>query len=187
MSLLPITLYGDKILRKKVNPVEDVDLKTVELIKNMFDTMHNANGVGLAANQVGADKSIFIIDVSKVEGHEGTKPMIFINPEITERSEKLCTIEEGCLSIPDIRVDVDRPESVTINYMDTDLKSHTLKAKDILARVIQHEYDHVQGILFIDRIDEGIRKKIKKDLNKIKRRKMDFEYPITENVDYQLM
>ena len=187
MALLPITLYGDKILRKKVNSVKEVDLKTIELIKNMFDTMHNANGVGLAANQVGADKSIFVIDVSKVEGQEGNKPMIFINPEITERSEKLCAIEEGCLSIPDIRVEVERPEAITITYLDTDLKSHTLKAESLLARVIQHEYDHVQGILFIDRIKEQVRKKLKKDLNRIRKRKMDVEYPINENVDYELM
>jgi peptide deformylase len=187
MALLPITLYGDKILRKKVGPVKDVDLKTIELIKNMFDTMHNASGVGLAANQVGADKSIFIVDVSKAEGQEGTKPMIFINPEITERSEKLCIIEEGCLSIPDVRVDVERPESITITYLDTDLKTHTLKAENILARVIQHEYDHVQGILFIDRIKEEVRKKFKRDLNRIKKRKMEVEYPITEDIDYQLM
>jgi peptide deformylase len=187
MALLPITLYGDKILRKKVSPVKEVDLKTIELIKNMFDTMHNANGVGLAANQVGADKSIFIVDVSKVEGHEDSKPMIFINPEITERSEKLRIIEEGCLSIPDIRVEVERPESITIAYQDTDLKTHALKAENLLARVIQHEFDHVQGILFIDRIKEEVRKKLKRDLNRIKKRKMDVEYPITENVDYELM
>ena len=187
MALLPITLYGDKILRKKVSPVKEVELKTIELIKNMFDTMHNANGVGLAANQVGADKSIFIVDISKVEGHEDSKPMIFINPEIMERSEKLRIIEEGCLSIPDIRVEVERPESITITYKDTDLEVHTLKAENLLARVIQHEFDHVQGILFIDRIKEEVRKKLKKELNRIKKRKMEVEYPITENVDYELM
>lgn len=186
MPVLPITVYGDKILRKKASKVTEVDLKTIELIKNMFDTMHNANGIGLAANQVGADKSIFVVDISQVEEYKDTKPMILINPKIISRSEKKVVIEEGCLSIPDIRQEVERPEAITILYHDTDLKEHTIEAGDLLARVMQHEYDHLQGILFTDLISDELRKKLKKDMNRIKKRKVEIDYPITNNIDYQL-
>ena len=185
--MLPITIYGDKILRKKANKVTEVDLKTIELIKNMFDTMRNANGIGLAANQVGADKSIFVIDISPVEGHEDSKPLAIINPQIIKRSEEKVKIEEGCLSIPDIRVEIDRPEAITILYQDTDLKEHTLEADGLLARVMQHEFDHLQGVLFTDLISDIEKKKLKKEINKIRRRKIEISYPITENMDYQLV
>jgi len=187
MAVLPITVYGDKILRKKVSKVKEVNLKTVELIKNMFDTMRNANGIGLAANQVGADKSIFVIDVSKVEDYEDIKPLALINPKIIKRSEKKVVIEEGCLSIPDIRLEVERPESITIAYQDTDLKEHTLEADGLLARVMQHEYDHLQGILFTDLVPDAVKKGVKKEINKIRKREIEINYPITENIDYQLV
>lgn len=186
MALLPVTLYGDKILRKKTGPVKEVDFEVIELIKNMFDTMRNANGIGLAANQVGADKSIFVIDVSVIEGYEDTKPLALINPEIINRSEEKVIIEEGCLSIPDIRAEVERPEKIVIQYQDTDLKTQTLEADELLARVLQHEYDHLQGILFTDKISEDLKKKFKKDLIKIKNRKIEVDYPVTEDMDYSL-
>ncbi len=186
MSLLPITLIGDKILRKKTSPVEDVDFKIVQLITNMFDTMRNAYGIGLAANQVGADKSIFIVDLSSIEEYKEEKPLVVINPKITFRSEEVVTMEEGCLSIPDIRGDVTRPESITLSYQNTDLEPQTLNADGLLARVIQHEYDHLQGILFTDLIDESLKKKLKKDIYAIKNRKVKFEYPVSENSGYVL-
>ena len=186
MAVLPITVYGDKILRKKANKVTEVDLKTIELIKNMFDTMKNANGIGLAANQVGSDKSIFVVDISQVEDYEDTKPIALINPKIIERSEKKVLIEEGCLSIPDVREEVRRPESITIVYHDTDLQEHTLEADGLMARVMQHEFDHLQGILFTDLISDDLKKKYKKDINRIRKRKIEIEYPITEDMDYQL-
>jgi len=186
MAVLPITVYGDKILRKKANKVTEVDLKTIELIKNMFDTMKNANGIGLAANQVGSNKSIFVVDVSQVEDYEDTKPITLINPKIIERSEKKVLMEEGCLSIPDVREEVRRPESITIVYHDTDLQEHTLEADGLMARVMQHEFDHLQGILFTDLISDDLKKKYKKDINRIRKRKIEIEYPITEDIDYQL-
>ncbi len=186
MALLPITLIGDKILRKKAAKVNDVDMKTIELIKNMLDTMHNANGIGLAATQVGADKSIFVADLSCLEEYKDAKPLVFINPKIISRSEDTVVIEEGCLSIPDIRGDVERPKSVTIVYQDTDLVEQTMDADDFLARVIQHEYDHLQGVLFTDLISDELKKKVKKDILKIKKRKWEFQYPVTEDVDYQM-
>ncbi len=186
MAVLPITVYGDKILRKKANKVTEVDLKTIELIKNMFDTMRNANGIGLAANQVGSDKSIFVVDISQVEDYEDTKPIALINPKIIERSEKKVLMEEGCLSIPDVREEVRRPESITIVYHDTDLQEHTLEADGLMARVMQHEFDHLQGVLFTDLISDDLKKKYKKDINRIRKRKIEIEYPITEDIDYQL-
>ena len=186
MALLPITLIGDKILRKKAAKVEEVDIKTIELIKNMFDTMHNASGIGLAANQVGADKSIFVVDLSGLEEYKDVKPYVFINPKIIKRSEETVFIEEGCLSIPDIRADVERPKSVVISYQDTDLNEKELETDEFLARVIQHEYDHLQGVLFTDLISDDLKKKVKKDIIRIKKRKWEFQYPVTEDVDYQM-
>ncbi len=186
MALLPITLYGDKILRKKVDKVTEVDLKTIELIKNMFDTMKNASGIGLAANQVGVDKSIFVIDISPVEGYEEHKPTALINPEIVNFSQEKVFIEEGCLSIPDIRAEVERPKSIKIKYQDADLVEHEIEATDLLARVMQHEFDHLQGVLFIDKINDKVRKSMNEELNKIKKRSIDVDYPVTEDVDYQL-
>ena len=187
MNLLPVTMYGDKILRKKVDKIDEVDNETVELITNMFDTMRNASGIGLAANQVGANKSIFIVDLSKVEGHEESKPMVFINPKIIKYSDEQTVFEEGCLSMPDIRGDVERPEFITIKYQDSDLNEQMLDANNLLARVIQHEYDHLQGILFTDLVDDETKKMLKTPLKKIKKRKIDVSYPISETVDYKLV
>ena len=186
MSLLPITLYGDKILRKKTREVSDVDMETVELIKDMFDTMRNASGIGLAANQVGADKQIFVVDISAIEGYENFKPIVFINPVIEKLSEEKIVMEEGCLSIPDVRAEVERPKKVTIAYYNTDMKEQKLEADELLARVILHEFDHLQGVLFTDKITDEMKKKLKKELNKIKLRKIEFVYPVTEHMDYQL-
>ena len=187
MTLLPVTVCGDKILRKKTAKVTEINNETIELITNMFDTMRNANGIGLAANQVGADKSILIVDISLVEGYEDVKPMALINPKITKYSDEKSVIEEGCLSIPDIREEVERPETITVTYQDTDLKEHTLETNRLFARVIQHEYDHLQGILFTDLVNDEAKKRIKKPLKKIKRRKIEVEYPVSDSVDYQLV
>jgi peptide deformylase len=186
MAILPVTLYGDRILRKKIDEVKEVDLETIELIKNMFDTMNNANGIGLAANQVGVNKKIFIVDISKVEDFEDQKPVVFVNPKIIKYSEEKTVLEEGCLSIPDLRADIERSEKITIVYKDTDMNEHTLEADKLLARTIQHEYDHLLGILFPDLVDEETQKKLKKPLNKIKKRKIEIDYPISDHFNYQL-
>lgn len=187
MPLLPITLYGDKILRKKVDRIKEVDNDTIELIANMFDTMRNAYGIGLAANQVGVNKSIFIVDITEVEGYANTKPMVLINPKIIKYSDETSLFEEGCLSIPDIRAEVQRPESITISYQDTDLHEQILEVDNLMARVMQHEYDHLRGILFTDLITPELQKQFKKPLNKIKKRKVDINYPVSKTTDYQLV
>lgn len=187
MPILPITLCGDKILRKKAAKVTVINNQLTNLISDMFDTMHNANGIGLAANQVGANKQIIVIDISKVEDYEDTKPLAMINPKIISKSAETIVYEEGCLSIPNQRADVIRPKKITIEFQDTDSNLHTIEADDLLARVIQHEYDHLQGILFTDLVDEETKKRLKKPLSKIKKRKIEVDYPISQSVDYQIL
>jgi peptide deformylase len=187
MPILPITLCGDKILRKKAAKVTLVDNEIIGLISSMFETMRNANGIGLAANQVGADKKIFVVDISAVEGNEDSKPLALINPKIVSKSEETTVFEEGCLSIPDQHADVIRPKKVKFEYQDTDLNTQTLEADDLLARVMQHEYDHLMGILFTDLVDEEEKKRLKKPLSKIKKRKVEVAYPTSTSSDYQIL
>ena len=186
MSVIPISVYGDKILRRKAQLVTNVDFLTVELIKNMFETMRNANGIGLAATQVGVDQSIFVVDLSQVEDYEKSKPIVLINPKILDFSDKKAKIEEGCLSIPTVRYEVERPETIFINFYDTNLKEHTIEADKVLARVFQHEFDHLNGVLFTDHLDEDARKKLKKSFEKIKKREVEIDYPIVQKKNYQL-
>lgn len=187
MAILPITVCGDKILRKKAAKISKVDNKIIKLISDMFETMHNANGIGLAANQVGANKQIFVVDISMVEGYEDTKPLALINPKIVETSEEMSVYEEGCLSIPNQHEEVKRPKKIKIEYQDADLKTQMIEADNLLARVMQHEYDHLQGILFTDLVDDETKKRIKKSLNKIKKRKIEVAYPISPTADYQIL
>jgi peptide deformylase len=187
MAILPITVCGDKILRKKVARVNTVNNEIIRIISDMFETMHNANGIGLAANQVGLNKQIFVVDISKVEGYEDTRPIALINPKIIKKSEELSVYEEGCLSIPDQHEEVKRPKKITIEFYDTDFNKHTIEADELLARVMQHEFDHLQGVLFTDLVDDETKKKLKKSLNKIKKRKIEVSYPISSSADYQLL
>jgi len=186
MSIIPISVYGDKILRKKAKLVKNVDFMTVGLIKNMFETMRNANGIGLAATQVGIDQSIFVVDLSPVEDYEKSKPIVLINPKILDISDKKISIEEGCLSIPEVRYEVERPETIYIQYFDSDLKEHTLEADKLTARVFQHEQDHLNGVLFTDHLNEDAIKKLKKSLEKIKSREIETDYPIVKKRNHQL-
>lgn len=184
MSIVPITLCGDKILRKKVAKVTDINDKTIGIIADMFETMRNANGVGLAANQVGLNKQIFVVDISPVEGYEKYKPVAMINPKIISKSDETNSFEEGCLSIPELREELVRPKSVSVSFYDVNMKEHTIEADELFARVIQHEYDHLQGVLFIDYFNDDLKKKYKKHLERIKKRKLDFDYPISESTEY---
>ena len=186
MSIVPITMCGDKILRKKAAKVTEIDDQIVGTIADMFETMRNANGIGLAANQIGLNRQIFVVDISPVEGYENYKPLALINPKIISRSDETTPIEEGCLSIPAVRAEIIRPKQITLKYFDSDMKEHRIDADEILARVIQHEFDHLQGILFTDLMNDAVKKSFKKDLNDIRKRKMEIEYPVTEDVDYQL-
>jgi peptide deformylase len=180
MPIRPISLYGDKILRKKAKKVKSVTPEILSLINDMFDTMHNAGGMGLASNQVGEDIAVIVLDISTVKGYESAKPIIILNPKIVNRSEETIIQEEGCLSLPGIRAKVKRPKSIKVVYNDIDMKEKVLEDNDLSARVIQHEFDHLQGVFFPERTDEETQKMLKKALNKIKNRKIEVEYPVTK-------
>lgn len=180
MSLLPVNVYGDQILREKAKPVENFDMELIQNISDMFETMRNADGVGLAANQVGLNKSIFVIDISVVEEFKDFKPMVFINPEIVESSEETLIMEEGCLSLPGLHGEVERSEKVKIEFTDPDENRIVLEAEGYLARVIQHEYDHLMGVVFTDKLIPGQKKKVQKDLLRIVKRDFKSTYAIAE-------
>jgi peptide deformylase len=180
MSIIPITVYGDSILRQKTKPIEKVDDELIQNIQDMFQTMRYANGIGLAANQVGLDKSLFVIDLKEIEGYENFKPVVMINPQIIEESDEIVTIEEGCLSLPNLRAEVDRPAAVKVRFLNTDEEEEEIDADEFFARVILHEYDHLIGKMIPDRVNERIKKKIQKELKDISDRNIEVDYPITE-------
>ena len=166
MSLMEVVHYGDSILRKKCKEVKAFEnLRT--LIDDMFDTMYEENGIGLAANQVGIDLNLFIIDISDVE-KEGESIHVFINGEIIESSGE-SWFEEGCLSIPDVRLDVKRPEKILFKYQDENGTTHIDKIEGLLSRAIQHEVDHLNGIFIIDRVTTTKKLSVDKELKAIKK------------------
>ena len=170
MALMDVVHYGDPILRKKCNKVKEFKGLN-KLIDDMFDTMYEENGIGLAANQVGVDLNLFIIDISDIE-EEGESIHIFINGEIIDSSGE-SWFEEGCLSIPDVRLDVKRPETITFKYQDLDGKIHTDEIKGLLARAIQHEVDHLNGVFIIDRVSKTTKITVDKELKAIKKEAVD--------------
>ncbi len=180
MAILEVTQYGDEILKKKTESVKKVDRSVLELINNMFDTMHNADGVGIAANQVGSNKSIFVVDLTEVKGYEKHPKLICINPKIAERSADTVVMEEGCLSLPGLHVEVERPKAVKLLYQDLELKDQVIEADGYVARVIQHELDHLLGYLAVDRVADDKKKELKSSLTLIKNREVDVDYPVTD-------
>ncbi len=154
MAIREIRKDGDDILTKKCREVEKVDEKIIELGQDMLDTMYKNDGIGLAASQVGILKRVIVYDVSYI-GEDGKKEgHILINPKITSRSKSMIEVEEGCLSFPDIYDNVLRHEKVTVEYIDIDGKKKKINARDIEAVVLQHEIDHLDGIVFLDRVAE---------------------------------
>ncbi len=150
MATRNIRELGDDVLRKDTKPVKDVSRRTKILIEDMFDTMYEANGVGLAAPQVGVLKKIFVVDVGDEEGNN--VPYVFINPEILEQ-EGVQVDFEGCLSVPGKSGQVARAEKVKVKAFDKDMNEFELEAEGFLARAIQHEYDHLNGIVYVDKVE----------------------------------
>ena len=152
--ILPIYLYGQSVLRKEAEDIENMpELK--QLIADMYETLTVAEGCGLAAPQIGKPWRLFVVDGSELaEDYPECKGFkkVFINPEIIDQSEKQCTYSEGCLSLPGISENVVRPESVTVRYLDEDFNEHTDTFTGFCARIVQHEYDHLEGHVFTDRI-----------------------------------
>ena len=176
--ILPIVSFGNSILRCKCSPVQE-NQPIEDILKNMYDTMYNAQGVGLAAPQVGLDLSIFIIDTTPFcDDENNLRPLKkeFINPEIIDYSGKDESFNEGCLSIPGLREDVIRKDQVKIRYFDKNFNEYTEKYEGINSRVIQHEYDHLMGVLFTDRVSTLKKKLLKSKLNKIKNGDIEVDY-----------
>ena len=173
MSTRNIIIEPDPILRKKSTTLETVDDSTRKLLDDMLQTMYNAPGIGLAAVQIGILKRIIVIDVSKKE--EEKKPLFLINPEITFQSKETSIYEEGCLSLPGHFAEIERPAKCKINYIDYHGKKVELKADGLLSTCVQHEIDHLNGILFIDYLS-----KLKKDMiiKKLKKQKKELDKAI---------
>jgi len=184
--ILPILPYGNPILKAKAQEINKSYHNLKDLIKNMWETMYSANGVGLAAPQIGLSVRIFIIDtfpfseqeeISKKEAIElSSFKKVFINPKIVEENGRHWDFNEGCLSIPDIREDISRKESIKIKFLDENFVSKNLNLSGIKARVVQHEYDHLEGILFTDYLSPFKKRILKSKLNNISRGKIKTDY-----------
>jgi len=169
MALLPIVEVPDPRLRQISSPVDKVDDEIRALVADMFETMYAAPGIGLAAIQVGVPKRILVIDLQETEeeGGEGVKdPRVFINPEIVEHSDQDVPYTEGCLSVPDQYAEVDRPDQIRARWLDLDGKTHEEVITGLLATCLQHEMDHLEGVLFIDHLSRLKREMILKKLTK---------------------
>lgn len=177
--IYPITAYGDPVLREKAQDIPQNDPELNKLIDDMFETMYHAHGVGLAAPQIGKAIRLFVIDskpfMEEGEEDKGVK-RAFINPVILEETGEEWGFEEGCLSIPGVREEVWRPERVLIRYYDQNWQVHEEEFDDMTARVIQHEYDHIEGILFTDHLSPLRKRLIKGKLTKITKGDVDADY-----------
>ena len=184
--ILPIVAYGDPVLRKVGTEIDKDYPNLKELIANMKETMYNASGVGLAAPQIGKSIRLFLVDASPFAEDEDISEKdravlkdfnkVFINPKILEEEGDEWAFNEGCLSIPDVREDVFRQPQITIEYQDEDFKTHNETLDGLAARVFQHEYDHIEGILFTDKLSTLKKRLIKKKLENISKGKVRADY-----------
>jgi peptide deformylase len=179
--ILPIVAFGSPVLRKKCVDISHDYPELEMLLENMKKTMHEAHGVGLAAPQINKDIRLFLIDTTPfVDDEEETEEVIvkqaFINARILEEKGEAWDFNEGCLSIPDVREDISRKPSITIEYFDENFEKHTDTYDGLTARVIQHEYDHIQGVLFTDKISALRKRMIKGKLMDISKGKVDVSY-----------
>ncbi len=168
MAIKTIITEPNKILRQKSLPVNNVGKQEQQLMDDMLDTMYAANGIGLAAIQIGVPKRIIVMDISKND--EKNSPKYFVNPIIKNKNIETSTYEEGCLSVPNFFAEVDRPKKCDVEYLDYDGKKKILNAEGLLATCIQHEMDHLEGILFIDYLSKIKKTMIVKKLSKKKNR-----------------
>tara|TARA_B110000438_G_scaffold301625_1_gene357009 strand:+ start:2020 stop:2544 length:525 start_codon:yes stop_codon:yes gene_type:complete len=167
MTVREILIEPNEMLRKKSLPVEKVDSNLQELMDDMLETMYKAPGIGLAAIQIGVPKRVIVMDIDQKEGQKN--PIFFVNPEIIEKSEQNLTYEEGCLSVPGQFAEIDRPNKCNIKYLDYYGQAKEIKAEGMLATCIQHEIDHLEGILFIDYLSHLKKSMIVKKLSKQKK------------------
>ena len=184
--ILPIIAYGDPVLRKEAEEITKEYPQLNELIENMFETMYEARGIGLAAPQIGLPIRLFVVDATPFEDDEdlseeeqkfvSTFKKVFINAKILEESGVEWAFNEGCLSIPDVREDVFRQPNIVIEYLDENFKKQKDSFKGIVARIIQHEYDHIEGILFTDKLSPLKKRLIKSRLENISKGKVSIDY-----------
>jgi len=184
--ILPIVAYGDPVLRKTCKAIDKEYPNFSELIDNMWETMYNASGVGLAAPQIGLAIRLFVIDTSAFSDDDGLSAeeqkelakfkKVFINAVIEEEKGEDWVFNEGCLSIPDVREDVTRKDAISISYFDENFKKQTEIYDGLRARVIQHEYDHIEGILFTDKLSSLKKRLLKKRLTNISKGKISIDY-----------
>ena len=184
--ILPIIAYGDPVLRKTGKEITKDYPNLDVLLENMFETMYEARGIGLAAPQVGVPIRIFIVDATPFEEDEelteeeraflSTFKQVFINAKIIKETGDEWAFNEGCLSIPDIREDVFRNDTIKIEYLDENFKKHTKEFDGIVARIIQHEYDHIEGVLFTDKLSSLKKRLIKSKLTNISKGKIKVDY-----------
>lgn len=183
--VLPIYVYGHDALRQETEPVEEItdDLQT--LIDNMIETMRNASGIGLAAPQVGRSERLFVVDLTPMADEMDEEdeplppqPMVFINPEIVEEADSTVDMEEGCLSIPEVREVVTRPEEIRMRYRDRDFEEREIEVGSLLARVLQHERDHLDGVLFTDYLSSFRKRLLRRQLREVAHGEVEADYPL---------
>jgi peptide deformylase len=173
MAIRPLVILPDSMLRKVSAPIGDITPEIRKLAEDMLETMYDAPGIGLAAIQIGEPVRLVTLDVSKKaeEGEEQARePMVFVNPEVTWSSEELSSYEEGCLSIPEYYEEVERPARVKVSYRDLDGKAQEIEADGLLATCLQHEIDHLNGVLFIDYLSRLKRERVTKRFAKAAKR-----------------
>ena len=178
MAILPIYNCFHPVLKKKTEKVTNINEEIRRFVNDLYETMYLADGVGLAANQVGSLKSIFVIDTKGAKTDQVTPPYVMINPQIISFSEDTVDFQEGCLSIPKFYEDVSRPEAIQIKFWDLDEHENIIEADDFFARVIQHEYDHLNGILFYERLSPVRRALSKSKLRRIEKGDYEADYPM---------
>ncbi len=179
--ILPIYIYGHPVLRKVAKDIDPTNYPDLDkLIENMYETMYNAEGIGLAAPQIGLDDRIFVVDLEPLADDERPEfknfKKVLINAHITERTGDVELVEEGCLSIPGIHEKVPREERIRIKYLDENLQPHDEEYTGFMARVIQHEYDHLDGVMFTDRISPMRKRMIKSKLANFEKGKVSCHY-----------
>ena len=191
--VLPIYVYGHDALRQETEPVEENTDDLQSLIDDMIETMRNAAGVGLAAPQVGRTERLFVVDLTPMademaEAEEPLppQPMVLINPEIVEESDETVDLEEGCLSIPEVREAVTRPERIRMRYLDRTFEEQEIEAGHMLARVLQHERDHLDGVLFTDYLSSFRKRLLQRPLREMVNGEVEADYPLVTQDDEQV-
>lgn len=184
----PIVAYGTPVLKTKAKEIDQNTKELSALIEDMWETMYASNGVGLAAPQIGLSIRLFVIDAAPFAADEELDPKeieeleafkrVFINPVLLNEEGEKWDFNEGCLSIPDVREDVERHENITIEFLDENFKPQTLQLEGLCARVVQHEYDHIEGILFTDHLSPLKKRLLKNKLNAISKGAIHVDYPM---------